>query len=65
MSDYFGDTGYWIALIDSDDELYESAGRYERLIAARKRSDNNHPIGAQLDTKPSEWNQRTTASSRR
>ena len=34
MTDYFGDAGYWIALIGSDDELHEPASRYERLIAA-------------------------------
>ncbi len=34
MSDYFGDAGYWIALIDGSDELHEPASRYERLIAA-------------------------------
>ena len=34
MTDYFGDAGYWIALIDSDDELHEPATRYERILAA-------------------------------
>lgn len=44
MSDYFGDAGYWIALIDGADELHESASRYERLIAV----ENSRVVTTQL-----------------
>ena len=32
MSDYFGDTGYWIALIDPDDTLHQQATEYNTLL---------------------------------
>ena len=36
MSGYFADAGYWIALINPDDELHASAVEYESLLKSAR-----------------------------
>jgi predicted nucleic acid-binding protein len=38
MADYFADTGYWLALLDIEDDLYSKANQWAEIIEAESTS---------------------------